>query len=89
MPYYSNQHGARQTPQCGRTAVPPKAPPKPPVMENNCCQGTPNGKNCFLVVIADLKPQPYDCETYDLDKALCRGTLFPVLDKPFTGRRVC
>ena len=23
----------------------------------------------------------------DLDKALCIGTIFPELDKPFTGRR--
>lgn len=24
-------------------------------------------------------------ETYDAEKALCQGTLFPVLDKPFVG----
>ena len=24
-------------------------------------------------------------ETYDAEKALCRGTLFPALDLPFTG----
>ena len=27
--------------------------------------------------------------TYDLDKALQVGTLFPCLDKPFMGRCVC
>ena len=28
-------------------------------------------------------------ETYELDKALHTGTLFPCLDKPFMGRCVC
>ncbi|MEE0863123.1 MAG: spore coat associated protein CotJA [Lachnospiraceae bacterium] len=28
-------------------------------------------------------------KTYELDKALQVGTLFPCLDKPFMGRCVC
>ena len=28
-------------------------------------------------------------KTYDLDKALQIGTIFPCLDKPFMGRCVC
>ena len=28
-------------------------------------------------------------KTYDLDKALQAGTLFPCLDKPFMGRCAC
>ena len=29
-------------------------------------------------------------QTYDLSKALCAGTIFPELDKPFCGKRgVC
>lgn len=29
-------------------------------------------------------------QTYDLSKALCAGTIFPELDKPFRGKRgVC
>lgn len=27
------------------------------------------------------------CEVYSMDKALCQGTLFPVIDKPFVGGR--
>lgn len=26
-------------------------------------------------------------QTYDLSKALCAGTIFPELDKPFCGKR--
>ena len=26
---------------------------------------------------------------YDLDKAFCKGTIFPCLDKPFLGRGGC
>lgn len=32
-------------------------------------------------------PFQQDLDTYDLENALCAGTLFPVLDKPFTGNR--
>lgn len=28
-------------------------------------------------------------QVYSFDKALCEGTLFPELDKPFIGRRAC
>lgn len=27
------------------------------------------------------------CDVYDCDKALCQGTIFPVLDLPFMGVR--
>ena len=28
-------------------------------------------------------------QTYELSKALCAGTIFPELDKPFCGKRGC
>ena len=38
--------------------------------------------NAFPVAMAYV-PWQYWNEIYDYDKALCRGTLFPELDKPF------
>ena len=32
-----------------------------------------------------INMQPSGGEVYPLDKAFCRGTLFPELDKPFLG----
>lgn len=32
-------------------------------------------------------PLQLDLMSYETDKALCTGTLFPTLDKPFLGRR--
>lgn len=34
-------------------------------------------------------PMQQYTESYDPEKALCAGTLFPELDKPFCGRGVC
>lgn len=31
--------------------------------------------------------QQWDAQLHSIDRALDAGTLFPVLDKPFTGRR--
>ena len=71
-------------------------------MENPCCKAkTPCGygaiaveqqkpkccdKNVPVMVFIDM--QPFG-RTYNEAEALCRGTLFPALDKPFTGRGGC
>ena len=34
-------------------------------------------------------PYQQDAKSYDAEKALARGTLFPVLDKPFLGKAGC
>ncbi|MEA5011204.1 MAG: spore coat associated protein CotJA [Angelakisella sp.] len=41
----------------------------------------------FPVAMAYV-PWQYWTNTYPLEKALQRGTLFPELDKPFLGRRI-
>ena len=40
--------------------------------------------NCYSVAMAYI-PFQTDTEMYDELKALCAGTLFPCLDKPFLG----
>ena len=43
----------------------------------------------FPIAMAYVPWQRFD-QTYDLSKALCVGTIFPELDKPFCGKRgVC
>ena len=42
--------------------------------------------NCIVPAMAYVPFQQW-CEVYTVDKAFCRGTLFPVLDKPFVGGR--
>lgn len=39
-------------------------------------------------VMVFIEMQPFG-RTYNEAEALCRGTLFPALDKPFTGRGGC
>ena len=41
-----------------------------------------------LPVMAFVEIQPFG-RMYNEAEALCRGTLFPALDKPFTGRGGC
>lgn len=48
--------------------------------ENNCA-----GEMDFALAMAYVPWQHYK-ETYDPDKALEVGTIFPELDKPFLGR---
>ena len=40
----------------------------------------------FPIAMAYVPWQRFD-QTYDLPKALCVGTIFPELDKPFCGKR--
>lgn len=40
----------------------------------------------YAVAMAYI-PYQQDAKSYDAEKALARGTLFPVLDKPFWGKR--
>ena len=42
--------------------------------------------NGLYLAIANVLWQKFD-KTYEPDKALKIGTIFPELDKPFTGRR--
>ena len=43
----------------------------------------------FALAMAYVPWQRFS-QTYDLSKALCVGTIFPELDKPFCGKRgVC
>ncbi len=41
----------------------------------------------FPVAMAYVPWQKFDKLFEDLEKAYCIGTIFPELDKPFTGRR--
>lgn len=41
----------------------------------------------FPVAMAYVPWQQFDKMYDDLEKAYCAGTIFPELDKPFTGRR--
>ncbi|MCI8693949.1 MAG: spore coat associated protein CotJA [Lachnospiraceae bacterium] len=41
----------------------------------------------FPVAMAYVPWQRFDGMYDDLEKAYCAGTIFPELDKPFTGRR--
>lgn len=42
----------------------------------------------YAVAMAYI-PYQQNADSYDAEKALSRGTLFPVLDKPFLGRAGC
>ena len=42
----------------------------------------------YAVAMAYI-PYQQDSKSYDAEKALARGTLFPVLDKPFLGKAGC
>lgn len=48
-----------------------------------CCGGMPED------AVAAMAYVPWQCmqDTYDPEKALRIGTIFPELDKPFTGRK--
>ena len=45
-------------------------------------------KNEKVVAMAYVPWQMFN-GIYDLDRALCAGTIFPCLDKPFKGRCAC
>lgn len=64
----------------------------------NCCTAYPSAQTAGCCKLKDEFPQsvayamayvPFQqwCETYCIEKALCQGTVFPVLDKPFMGGR--
>ncbi len=61
-------------------------------MEQNKCQckcmNMPHLPECTVVTMAYI-PFQTDLLTYKSDEALCRGTLFPVLDKKFYGGKCC
>lgn len=44
---------------------------------------------CDGLAMAFVKMQPTSCQTYDLKTALIKGTIYPMLDKPFVGKGVC
>lgn len=41
------------------------------------------------LAVASVINQPYNSKTYDLSTAFMRGTIYPDLDKPYTGRGGC
>lgn len=51
------------------------------------CQPTDKSRD-FLPVMVFIEPQSWG-EVYTEGQALARGTLFPVLDKPFFGKGGC
>ena len=63
--------------------------------ECKCLNENPGNRNAtdlfrqFPLAMAYVPWQHFN-KTYDLSKALCVGTIFPELDKPFCGKRgVC
>lgn len=79
--------GAAFLPQTGHTQptpLPDPMPmPTPPVI-------TPPGELCddMVLVMSYVKMQQWD-QTYELETALDRGTIFPELDLPFVGEGAC
>ncbi|MBQ3081537.1 MAG: spore coat associated protein CotJA [Clostridia bacterium] len=55
--------------------------------DTECAAGLFCGKNDGWVLAMAYVPWQEWGELYDEEKALCRGTLFPDLDKPFLGRK--
>lgn len=41
------------------------------------------------LAVASVKNQPLNSKTYDLCTAFIKGTIYPALDKPFTGKGRC
>lgn len=65
------------------------------MMQNNgCCQQERMGRSCRqpqepdpMVLAMAYVPWQHFHNTYEVDKALEYGTIFPELNKPFYGRR--
>lgn len=66
-------------------------------MENTTCKKcTKESADCKITALPDVTtttmayvPFQLDLSYYGASQALCRGTLFCDLDKPFKGRCVC
>ncbi|MCC8073476.1 MAG: spore coat associated protein CotJA [Clostridiales bacterium] len=56
----------------------------PSFLKNNCRTALPADATVTMAYI----PLQLELVTYDDEKALNSGTLFPVLNKPFTGKGV-
>ncbi len=69
-----NRQSCCQQPEPVRPAVPPTA------------SGKPGFSDSFPLAMAYVPWQQWN-NTYDLDRALMVGTIFPELDKPFCGVR--
>lgn len=69
-----NRQGCCQPQEPVRPSAPPIAP------------GKPGFSDSFPVAMAYVPWQQWS-NTYDLDRALPAGTIFPELDKPFRGIR--
>ncbi len=55
--------------------------------EEGCgCERISSFPDCTPPAMAYVPFQQW-CDVYAMDKAMCQGTLFPVLDKPFIGGR--
>lgn len=51
-----------------------------------CSQAGSDGMRSFALAMAYVPWQRWG-QTYELKKAMCAGTVFPELDKPFLGKR--
>lgn len=51
-----------------------------------CREQKGDSMRSFALAMAYVPWQQFN-QTYDLKKALCVGTIFPELDKPFLGKR--
>lgn len=60
----------------------PMAEIRPAVKRKNMYEGV----DCLPLAMAYVPWQKF-CDTFELNKALCVGTVFPELEKPFCGRR--
>jgi hypothetical protein len=61
-----------------------------PDSDNNGCYEKNGSPSCEknVPVMAFVEMQPFG-RMYNEAEGLCRGTMFPALDKPFTGRGGC
>lgn len=54
--------------------------------DTECCHSIKTFPREISVAMAYVPYQQW-CDVYQCDKALCQGTIFPVLDLPFMGVR--
>ena len=54
--------------------------------DTECCHSIKTFPKEISVAMAYVPYQQW-CDVYQCDKALCQGTIFPVLDLPFMGVR--
>ena len=58
----------------------------PDCLNGDYCIPSPQNMNGGILTLAFVDMQPLDT-VYQTDTAFCRGTLYPNIDKPFSGGR--